>query len=1263
MKHGKSEKDLKNLRQEIEILRTLRHESIIQMLDAFETKTDFCVVTEYAQGELFEILEDDQNLPEEVVQVIAKQLVRALHYLHSNRIIHRDMKPQNILIGSNGAVKLCDFGFARAMSCNTMVLTSIKGTPLYMAPELVQEQPYNHTVDLWSLGVILYELYVGQPPFYTNSIYSLIHHIVKDPVKFPSNISPEFRDFLKGLLNKDPKKRLGWPNLLDHPFVRETPEEKARRDASLAEQWEMAEGSRAWRGEGGAVAGASGALAIGAQQGSAPATPMPGNPAGLTPVTPPIRGGHGAARNGPTARGNMMTGGGNAPSTAPARNAEGARPSSQAPAPDGTASRQPSSASARGGSATTSSQRLIASAEAASSTPQGAARCAKDAETLAAILKALKPDGGSWAQCEKTRSALVCAGNIVAKCAVTAGDPGPAKLEKALVEALSALSRASPLPANNLTAGLVAARAAEAICENTAKPALDGMKDLYLPALDAAMASKEWECAAAVLDLVTDAFGRAQARVASPAAEGSAACEGVLNLVLETPLCKQICRCMEEARGCGAAPNAALAVSSSLQALAAIVHCPRDATSSGLLDRHFPLTASGVLHAARSIPGVGGNRADGSAGLCFGFQDSIRAVLADALANNTQAFGAVRQALQKGADRKDAVSALHLLLHTCRASPSFCEAMAIARLPPLLYEQSGTSNGMLALLTLSALANGVSARRDSPSAATAVSSIVSASNPSAVFQQLGPLLQNVSTDMFLSSAAASACAAVLQLLLPTVGASSFSGSMPTPPNELLTEPRLLSLKKLLTWKVAGSSPAMEVAEGVPARTGAVDGAVLLISNLTSFGPTSDACMSVCRIKLGESLADLLMAGHADGMSPLQALQELSPAGLVALLQAIRRLILPEVMGSKLLLQSGVLRCIIAVLHEDHLTRLRAWPEASGGGAQGVSNTVVATAQLLHAPFRPAGGDPNLQGIQETLLREPTIRLLVASLDFLDPDNLAEPVGLLSRLILGSNSFASQFMQAGGLEAACMSRLLKDTNPPGVLVDALLTVSQLARISKDNYEPIARAGIYPSIRRLIGHSDAGVRARVCNLLGNLCRHSGYFYSALERHGLLTPLIERCRDSDRATRKFACFAIGNAGFHNAGLYEPLCASISPLVSLLRDEEDKTRANAAGALGNLVRNSGLLCRELVQANALQALLDTVSQPETSTSSSDGGSPLKIALFSLGNMCAHRECREALLSIGLMKAIERLEMSRDTTVQKYVARIKTKLAQAQGH
>jgi hypothetical protein len=136
------------------------------------------------------------------------------------------MKPQNILISANSVVKLCDFGFARAMSRNTMVLTSIKGTPLYMAPELVQEQPYDHTSDLWSLGVILYELYVGQPPFYTNSLYTLIHQIVRDPVKFPQNIDPDFKHFLKGLLNKTPSQRLSWPDLLNHPFIAERPADR-----------------------------------------------------------------------------------------------------------------------------------------------------------------------------------------------------------------------------------------------------------------------------------------------------------------------------------------------------------------------------------------------------------------------------------------------------------------------------------------------------------------------------------------------------------------------------------------------------------------------------------------------------------------------------------------------------------------------------------------------------------------------------------------------------------------------------------------------------------------------------------------------------------------------------------------------------------------------------------------------------------------------------------------------------------------------------
>ena len=228
---GKSEKDLKNLRQEMAILKPLRHENIILLLDAFETASDFVVVTEFAHGELFEIFQDDRHLPESELKKIARQLVDALHYLHSNRVIHRDMKPQNILIGSNNVIKLCDFGFARSMSNKTVVLNSVKGTPLYMAPELVQEQPYNHCADLWSLGVILYELFVGTPPFYTNSLYSLINLIINDSVKYPDTMSGEFKSFLQGLLQKNPKQRLAWPQLLHHPFIAE----ERRRQGSQSE--------------------------------------------------------------------------------------------------------------------------------------------------------------------------------------------------------------------------------------------------------------------------------------------------------------------------------------------------------------------------------------------------------------------------------------------------------------------------------------------------------------------------------------------------------------------------------------------------------------------------------------------------------------------------------------------------------------------------------------------------------------------------------------------------------------------------------------------------------------------------------------------------------------------------------------------------------------------------------------------------------------------------------------------------------------------
>lgn len=159
-------------------------------------------------------------MKEDQVQKITCDLLSALFYLHSNRVLHRDLKPQNVLIDSKGVAKLCDFGFARCMGTSTHVLTSIKGTPLYMAPELIDGMPYDHSADLWSLGCIIYELLVGAPPFNTTSILQLVHLIQHETVQWPDFLSPDCKDFLQGLLQKQPDKRFTWPQILAHSFVK-----------------------------------------------------------------------------------------------------------------------------------------------------------------------------------------------------------------------------------------------------------------------------------------------------------------------------------------------------------------------------------------------------------------------------------------------------------------------------------------------------------------------------------------------------------------------------------------------------------------------------------------------------------------------------------------------------------------------------------------------------------------------------------------------------------------------------------------------------------------------------------------------------------------------------------------------------------------------------------------------------------------------------------------------------------------------------------
>ncbi|XP_065344263.1 serine/threonine-protein kinase 36 [Cloeon dipterum] len=219
-KLGRSKKELDTLRQECKVQRNFNHPNVIQMIDSFETDGDIVVVTEFVDKQLYALINSEGPMPEELVRQITCDLVSALFYLHSNRVLHRDLKPQNILIDALGKAKLCDFGFARHMGRGTMLLTSIKGTPLYMAPELIKESPYDHNADLWSLGCIVYELLIGVPPFKTSNVMHLVRLVHNEQIKFPQFASQDCISFLQGLLQKDPRERLTWPDLIYHPFLK-----------------------------------------------------------------------------------------------------------------------------------------------------------------------------------------------------------------------------------------------------------------------------------------------------------------------------------------------------------------------------------------------------------------------------------------------------------------------------------------------------------------------------------------------------------------------------------------------------------------------------------------------------------------------------------------------------------------------------------------------------------------------------------------------------------------------------------------------------------------------------------------------------------------------------------------------------------------------------------------------------------------------------------------------------------------------------------
>ena len=150
------------------------------------------------------------------------QMVLALKHVHDRKILHRDLKCGNIFLTSNGFVKLGDFGIAKVLDTSADMAATIVGTPYYLSPEIVQSHQYDYKTDVWSLGVILYEMCALQPPFNGGNISALAIQIVAgmyQPLPKQANYSQELQSLIRSLLTVDPKDRPSINNILNVPIV------------------------------------------------------------------------------------------------------------------------------------------------------------------------------------------------------------------------------------------------------------------------------------------------------------------------------------------------------------------------------------------------------------------------------------------------------------------------------------------------------------------------------------------------------------------------------------------------------------------------------------------------------------------------------------------------------------------------------------------------------------------------------------------------------------------------------------------------------------------------------------------------------------------------------------------------------------------------------------------------------------------------------------------------------------------------------------
>ncbi|KAG2777364.1 Serine/threonine-protein kinase [Phytophthora cactorum] len=1279
-KQGKSARDLENLRQEINILRRLNHCNIIAMMDSFETDGEFCMVTEYAQGELFQVLEDEHSLPEEEIRKIAIQLIQALHVLHSNRIIHRDMKPQNILIGSRQQIKLCDFGFARAIAHDTSLLRSIKGTPLYMAPELVQEKPYNYTVDLWSLGVILYELAVGKPPFYTDRIVSLIQMIVRDDVEYPSTMSADFQSFLKGLLNKDPAQRLKWPKILDHPFIQETPEQLETR---LQLERQVRTLPRFFKEK------------------EPHQSPGGGNEEKVKPSVERLRScdewkicdpetGRKLSKpelphENTTKTKHLTRPADEKNNREPSPLPEPARPVHSVVLESFLAVWDRVSRETDVKHVDTELLRDPLFANAVSLLPSlRIQELSNDYLTKIGFLLHLLYRS-LVLQLKKTDQLTEFGGLVQSKDNIH-------RFLTHLVETSGALhsnrEQVSDVIYKSVRCCMMCTTIVNSIETGNDFEHLDYREFCQS---DVEVISLMLTCK----DEVVAASHSKALKWLGSMIDRSQNLTTLLEVVYPSGVIQTLCE-MLHSSGISRSPGGRISKNGrdlglySVFALAAFVQPDAKCWS--------PLQPFPVLTLVRedTVPMESSSLRDvrhlyklrvkvhsevGSQLLSSGVGELI-ALLGDEINERVrlkQSETEEEDIGEEDADQSTICCILKILMHACRSSAPLSKKLTVTKIVFQKHRDTdiftillrGFSSGCLhqieqyfATELLSViLRRGVLPKRQIWRCA----------------QTLFPALHGAS-DTALLSALSTFFAEIIETCNIDESALGNNGN----PDAL--EPMDKELWSLVVHGALTSRCSDAIFRLFSNNSTDDDGITSKAQMLTSYNIRAQGLLDsgiVFLLRIASKAAqsrDGTNANRSEEMNMFMSVFQhdqvwevfddmmssgggdlLSPWGLFCFLKLLR--IVREMQCNEPQMEIAVnehlLLHLVNLLELKHIEYLFHWPEIVGGGSNAVKALVHATVKVLGIPFAHSVSEELLVDTQEILYDAKCVQKLLGVLRFvfstkelqLEASVLELPISFLSRLVTSSTHFGSQFVEADGMLVIKECGMLSSNCSPSLIIDTLLIVSQLARSSQNNYDCILNADLLSEFYELTQHSEAMVRAKALNCIGNLCRHSTLFYQQFitplngkASNSVLSGMIRGLSDPDNYVRRFACFAIGNAAFHNGDLYDGLRPAIPLLVQNLHNDEDKTRSNAGGALGNLVRNSDELCEALCTHQAPWELFE-LAMTETSTASR------RIVLFSLGNFCVYPECFNFLVEAE-PEFVEELEHLYDEVVADEVSR-----------